>query len=74
MIRSNIRLLMGVSKKGIGVAARFLAWLNRMLVPGIGVQNSQRRQVREKTALVLDTTNSEIFRKINRKVSVDNLE
>lgn len=43
MIRSNIRLLMGVSKKGIGVAARFLAWLNRMLVPGIGVQNSQRR-------------------------------
>lgn len=74
MIRSNIRLLMGVSKKGIGVAARFLAWLNRILVPDIGVQNSESRQVWEKTALVLDTTSSEMFREVNRKVSVNCLE
>lgn len=74
MIRSNIGLLMGVSKKGIAVAAGCLAWLNRMLVPDIGVQNSQSRQVQEKTALVLDTTGSEMFREVNRKVSVGNLE
>lgn len=74
MSRSNIRLLMGVSKKGIAVAARFLAWLNRMLVPGIGVQNSQSRQVWGKTAFVLDATSSEMFREVNRKVSVDHLE
>lgn len=52
MIRSNIRLLMGVRKKGIEVAARFLPWISRMLVPDTGVQSSQSRQVWKKTALV----------------------
>lgn len=65
---------MGVRKKDIGVAARFLTWISRMLVPDTEVQNSRCRQVWKETALVLDITGSEILREENRNVSVDHPE